>query len=184
MPLKKAFGDDYLFFNILKSSSEFTGTLPANGLGLDPDLFGRDIDNVGREPVVFSVCEQIWYDWFLSSVTVGDMEDNESSNNTSVEKEEEEEAEEEVLKKKISNHPLYGLLVDTHLECLKEAYSCALRELKEALEQPQKEAIACIDSIQAQLRELTICDTVAPDHHQPSTSSSVDSSNDPRLQVE
>ncbi|XP_038679411.1 homeobox protein knotted-1-like 8 [Tripterygium wilfordii] len=186
------------------------------------------------------------------------MEDNESRN-TDVEKEEEEEAEaeaEEVLKKRISNHPLYGLLVDTHLECMKfvqnknqnpsqskhqnnalnanedlpglkahdlifpiqvcsivdvdqnqemnlklpsrkhspsnflcqseldsfmEAYCSALRELKEALEQPQQETIAFINAMQSQLRELTLSDTAAPDHHGPSTSSPVDqvnSSND------
>ncbi|OIW20153.1 hypothetical protein TanjilG_02133 [Lupinus angustifolius] len=32
---------------------------------------------------------------------------------------EEEEENNEILKKRISNHPLYGLMVETHLECLK-----------------------------------------------------------------
>ncbi|CAL0332575.1 unnamed protein product [Lupinus luteus] len=31
----------------------------------------------------------------------------------------EEEENNEILKRRISNHPLYGLLVETHLECLK-----------------------------------------------------------------
>ncbi|XP_010496507.1 PREDICTED: protein KNATM-like [Camelina sativa] len=31
----------------------------------------------------------------------------------------EEEAEEEILKKRISSHPLYGLLLHSHLNCLK-----------------------------------------------------------------
>uniref|UniRef100_A0A2C9VLI1 KNOX1 domain-containing protein n=1 Tax=Manihot esculenta TaxID=3983 RepID=A0A2C9VLI1_MANES len=32
---------------------------------------------------------------------------------------EDEEAEAEALKKRISSHPLYGLLVQTHMDCLK-----------------------------------------------------------------
>ncbi|CAG7868926.1 unnamed protein product [Brassica rapa] len=34
-------------------------------------------------------------------------------------KEEEEEEENEILKKRISSHPLYGLLLHSHLSCLK-----------------------------------------------------------------
>ena len=35
------------------------------------------------------------------------------------EEEEEEEENNEILKRRISNHPLYGLLVEAHLDCLK-----------------------------------------------------------------
>ncbi|KAE9586080.1 hypothetical protein Lalb_Chr24g0398101 [Lupinus albus] len=48
----------------------------------------------------------------------------ESKNNTSNEKNhhqhhQEEEENNEIFKRRISNHPLYGLLVETHLDCLK-----------------------------------------------------------------
>lgn len=35
------------------------------------------------------------------------------------EEEEEEEKNNEILKRRISSHPLYGLLVEAHLDCLK-----------------------------------------------------------------
>uniref|UniRef100_A0A5B7C8C5 Homeobox protein knotted-1-like 1 n=1 Tax=Davidia involucrata TaxID=16924 RepID=A0A5B7C8C5_DAVIN len=34
----------------------------------------------------------------------------------------EEEEDEELLKKRISDHPLYGLLIETHLNCLKVCF--------------------------------------------------------------
>lgn len=34
-----------------------------------------------------------------------------------------EEENNEILKRRISNHPLYGLLVEAHLDCLKVIYS-------------------------------------------------------------
>lgn len=36
-----------------------------------------------------------------------------------LEEEEDDEENNEILKRRISNHPLYGLLVETHLDCLK-----------------------------------------------------------------
>ncbi|KAG4388428.1 hypothetical protein JHK82_025422 [Glycine max] len=47
------------------------------------------------------------------------------------EEEEEEEENNEILKRRISNHPLYGLLVEAHLDCLKVGDISNLeRELK------------------------------------------------------
>ncbi|KAJ9162602.1 hypothetical protein P3X46_022362 [Hevea brasiliensis] len=124
---------------------------------------------------------------------------------TSSKEKEEEEA--EALKKRISSHPLYGLLVQTHMDCLKvvsideadqchsmkqkvaagrnisssslsqpeldhfmEAYCLALSKLKEAMEEPQHETIAFINSMHLQLRELTTTYTETSD--EPSTTSS------------
>ncbi|XP_028752539.1 homeobox protein knotted-1-like 1 [Neltuma alba] len=100
----------------------------------------------------------------------------------------------EVLKKMISSHPLYGLLIESHFNCLKvglgesgeefdlteaackqkansglktastpssaeldqfmEAYCMALSSLKEAIEEPTKEARAFINSMHVELKEL------------------------------
>ncbi|XP_004301240.1 PREDICTED: uncharacterized protein LOC101314859 [Fragaria vesca subsp. vesca] len=62
---------------------------------------------------------------------------------------------EENLKTRISSHPLYGLLVETHLDCLKEAYCLALRKLKEAMEEPHRKSMTFITSMHHQLKELT-----------------------------
>ncbi|KAL6192605.1 hypothetical protein ACLB2K_033691 [Fragaria x ananassa] len=116
----------------------------------------------------------------------------------------EADKEEEALKKMILGHPLYGLLLESHINCLKvcsgergdeigttttstdtttnvtednanikaleaaltspsssdldqfmEAYCNSLNNLKEAMENPLKEASSFIDSVQAQLEELT-----------------------------
>ncbi|KAF7827600.1 homeobox protein knotted-1-like 1 [Senna tora] len=110
----------------------------------------------------------------------------------------EKESDEEVLKKMISSHPLYGLLIESHFNCLKvglgefgefefditqnakkemansklkantttppssleldhfmEAYCMALSNLKEAIEQPTKEANSFINSMHLQLNELS-----------------------------
>lgn len=48
-----------------------------------------------------------------------------------LEEEEDDEENNEILKRRISNHPLYGLLVETHLDCLKVGDISSLeRELK------------------------------------------------------
>ncbi|KAJ9141574.1 hypothetical protein P3X46_032095 [Hevea brasiliensis] len=126
------------------------------------------------------------------------------SKSTGKEKEEEEA---EALKKRISSHPLYELLVQTHKDCLKvgsideadqshnimkqklaagampssslltqtdldhfmEAYCLALTKLKEAMEEPQHETVAFINSMHMQLRELT---TTYPETSDHSTTSS------------
>ncbi|KAM5566923.1 homeobox protein knotted-1-like 1 [Rosa sericea] len=112
-----------------------------------------------------------------------------------------EDKEEEALKKMISGHPLYGLLLENHLNCLKvclgdeigaitgsasattsvtedtannkklkaaltnpsssdldqftEAYCKALKKLKEAMDNPLKEASSFINSTYTQLEEIT-----------------------------
>ncbi|KAJ8771930.1 hypothetical protein K2173_027107 [Erythroxylum novogranatense] len=107
----------------------------------------------------------------------------------------------EELKKRICNHPLYGLLVETHIDCLKvgsngdlemkqklpdqrpcsnlvsqpdlddfmEAYCMALSKLKEAMEEPQQETLAFLNTMHLQLKDLTITHFETP---QPSTTSS------------
>ncbi|CAK9153616.1 unnamed protein product [Ilex paraguariensis] len=97
----------------------------------------------------------------------------------------------DILKKRIACHSLYGLLVETHLNCLKvcvgnitdigriqkigqqahnqpsfstvdqteldqfmEAYCMALSKLKDAIEEPQEETMAFINSMHSQLKEL------------------------------
>ncbi|XP_039044625.1 protein KNATM-like [Hibiscus syriacus] len=60
----------------------------------------------------------------------------------------------ELLKTRISSHPLYGRLVQNHLNCLKEGYSWALTKLKEAMEEPQPETIAFINGMHSQLRDV------------------------------
>ncbi|XP_010663717.1 homeobox protein knotted-1-like 1 isoform X1 [Vitis vinifera] len=106
----------------------------------------------------------------------------------------EEEEERKMLKRRISCHPLYGFLVEAHLDCLKvglgsndgkpgkshksdekkrhnqpslsmysqseldhfmEAYCTTLTKLKEAMEEPQQETLAFINSMQSQLEELS-----------------------------
>ncbi|XP_021909581.1 protein KNATM [Carica papaya] len=110
-----------------------------------------------------------------------------------VEEEEEEDGDDEIiLKRRISSHPLYGLLIDHHLHCLQatgidgilerneridpkqqlydilttsskrkseldhfmEAYCCALSKLREAMEEPQQETRAFINTMHSQLRDL------------------------------
>ncbi|KAE9588253.1 hypothetical protein Lal_00002857 [Lupinus albus] len=143
-----------------------------------------------------------------------------NENNYQQHKDEDEEEEEEleqeqeqensdILKRRISSHPLYGLLVETHLECLKvgdisnldselkinhqmqamkkqnlgmfsqseldlfmEAYCMALRQLKEAMEEPQKKSIAFINNMHSQLRELTMAAMPTPSEPTDATSSS------------
>ena len=46
-------------------------------------------------------------------------EEEEEDDDDDNEEEEEEEENNEILKRRISNHPLYGLLVEAHLDCLK-----------------------------------------------------------------
>ncbi|KAJ1418360.1 hypothetical protein SESBI_15860 [Sesbania bispinosa] len=104
-----------------------------------------------------------------------------------------EKQDEEVLKKIIASHPLYEVLIESHINCLKvgseeaegfditndawkklvnskfksttnpntseldhfmEAYCVALSKLKEAIEEPTKEAKAFINATYAQLKEL------------------------------
>ncbi|MED6207819.1 Homeobox protein knotted-1-like [Stylosanthes scabra] len=57
----------------------------------------------------------------LEEVLEQEQEQDEACYQDQEEEEEEEEDEEnnEILKRRISNHPLYGLLVEAHLECLK-----------------------------------------------------------------
>ncbi|KAL3574949.1 hypothetical protein D5086_023050 [Populus alba] len=81
-------------------------------------------------------------------------------------------AEAEALKKRISSHPLYGLLVQTHIDCLKEAYCFALSKLKEAMEEPQQETVAFINSMHLQLKELTRTHSKSTAEHSTSTTSS------------
>ncbi|KAL9372325.1 hypothetical protein Peur_034569 [Populus x canadensis] len=117
-------------------------------------------------------------------------------------------AEAEALKKRISSHPLYGLLVQTHIDCLKvgtvgdvdriprvrpnlscqfpnpsslsqpeldsfmEAYCFALSKLKEAMEEPQQETVAFINSMHLQLKELTRTHSKSTAEHSTSTKSS------------
>ncbi|KAF9625253.1 hypothetical protein IFM89_020839 [Coptis chinensis] len=100
----------------------------------------------------------------------------------------EEAADIEMLKSRISSHPLYGVLVDYHMECLKmslghmeeagenaqrkapnkanksnnlsdldhfmQAYSNALKELKEAMKEPLQETTTFINNMHSQLKEL------------------------------
>ncbi|XP_057957487.1 homeobox protein knotted-1-like 1 [Malania oleifera] len=122
-----------------------------------------------------------------------------------------EEEEDEVLKRRITGHPLYQLLVHTHLDCLKvglgkideidatpkfdsqtgdnnkhnanimlnaeseldrfmEAYCGALQKLKEAVEEPQEETMAFINSMHSQLRELMSTTHSAPPQPLPNSS--------------
>ncbi|KAJ4713586.1 Homeobox protein knotted-1-like 1 [Melia azedarach] len=134
------------------------------------------------------------------------MEDKSSSSSSSRNRKEEEI---EILKRRISSHPLYGLLLENHMDCLKvtsilneegdqgmniedkqrykkpsssmhssseldldldqfmEAYCWALRELKEAIKEPQQETLEFIDKMHSQLTELTITNPAPP----PNTSS-------------
>ncbi|CAK9312337.1 unnamed protein product [Citrullus colocynthis] len=91
--------------------------------------------------------------------------------------EDEEEEEEgwggEMLRRRISSHPLYGLLVETHLNCLKETYCFALSKLKEAMEESQLKSMAFINRMHWQLRELTTTGAAAT-AKKPTTSSSND----------
>ncbi|KAL2626149.1 hypothetical protein AAZV13_07G094400 [Glycine max] len=58
-------------------------------------------------------------------------EEEEEDDDDDNEEEEEEEENNEILKRRISNHPLYGLLVEAHLDCLKVGDISNLeRELK------------------------------------------------------
>ncbi|XP_059659162.1 uncharacterized protein LOC132305548 [Cornus florida] len=66
------------------------------------------------------------------------------------------EEDDEMLKKRISGHPLYGLLIEAHLNCLKEGYCMALGKLKEAMEKPLQETTAYIDAMHARLSELSV----------------------------
>ncbi|KAF9671276.1 hypothetical protein SADUNF_Sadunf12G0030500 [Salix dunnii] len=168
-----------------------------------------------------------------------------SSMNNTVEKDVDllvDTAEAEVLKKRISSHPLYGLLVQTHIDCLKvlslslsrsllcalrdrskiciqfelfllafddqvgtiggvdqsprvrpmlpsqfpnpsslsqpeldsfmEAYCFALSKLKEAMEEPQQETAAFINSMHLQLKELTRTHSKSTSEHPTSATSS------------
>ncbi|XP_011003758.1 PREDICTED: homeobox protein knotted-1-like 12 [Populus euphratica] len=117
-------------------------------------------------------------------------------------------AEAEALKKRISSHPLYGLLVQTHIDCLKvgtggdvdrilrvrptlscqfpnpsslsqpeldsfmEAYCFALSKLKEAMEEPQQETVAFINSMHLQLKELSRTHSKSTAEHSTPTTSS------------
>ncbi|AEE29222.1 KNOX meinox protein [Arabidopsis thaliana] len=69
---------------------------------------------------------------------------------------EEAQEEEEILKKRISSHPLYGLLLHSHLNCLKEAYCSTLRELKEAMEKPLTETHRFVDAVYTQLNDIVM----------------------------
>ncbi|KAL5827810.1 hypothetical protein ACOSQ3_019661 [Xanthoceras sorbifolium] len=73
-----------------------------------------------------------------------------------------DEEDEEILKRRISSHPLYGLLIETHLNCLKEAYCITLNKLKQAMEEPLQETTSFIDAMYIQLRELS--ETTHPNH--------------------
>ncbi|KAG6753811.1 hypothetical protein POTOM_041810 [Populus tomentosa] len=108
-------------------------------------------------------------------------------------------AEAEALKKRISSHPLYGLLVGTigdvdriprvrpnlscqfpnpsslsqpELDSFMEAYCFALSKLKEAMEEPQQETVAFINSMHLQLKELTRTHSKSTAEHSTSTTSS------------
>ncbi|KAJ0048008.1 hypothetical protein Pint_16858 [Pistacia integerrima] len=128
-----------------------------------------------------------------------------SSSSSRREKEEEEEKDhnKETLKRRISSHPLYGLLMESHMGCLKlgsilsaerdedqdlnhkqddeskpsnslhnlseldhfmEAYCLALGKLKEAMEEPQQETLAFLNTMHSQLRELTTTTGPPPPH--------------------
>ncbi|KDP38140.1 hypothetical protein JCGZ_04783 [Jatropha curcas] len=82
--------------------------------------------------------------------------DNSTERHKSIEEEEEQEEEEgeEILKRRILGHPLYSLLVETHINCLKEAYYLILKKLKEAMEEPLEGATSFINDMYKQLREM------------------------------
>ncbi|XP_027915053.1 uncharacterized protein LOC114174411 [Vigna unguiculata] len=61
---------------------------------------------------------------------------------------------EEVLKNIIATHPLYEVLIQSHINCLKEAYCMALSKLKEAIEEPTKETNAFIRATYHELKQL------------------------------
>ncbi|KAK0574268.1 hypothetical protein LWI29_020720 [Acer saccharum] len=65
------------------------------------------------------------------------------------------EDDEENLKRRISSHPLYGLLIETNFNCLKEAYYITLKKLKAAMEEPLQESTSFIEEMYIQLRELS-----------------------------
>ncbi|EEF34830.1 conserved hypothetical protein [Ricinus communis] len=67
---------------------------------------------------------------------------------------EEEEEEEKEIQKRILGHPLYSLLVETHIDCLKEAYCVALNKLKEAMEESLQETAKFIKAMYNQLAEI------------------------------
>ncbi|PON68118.1 Knotted-like MEINOX transcription factor [Trema orientale] len=108
----------------------------------------------------------------------------------------EEDDEEALMKRMISEHPLFELLIETHINCLKvgsgeiddavtqtnslheannrysgttninpispeldnfmEAYCMALNKLKEAVEEPLKDATSFITNMYAQLKDLSV----------------------------
>lgn len=55
---------------------------------------------------------------------------------------------------------------------MQEAYCLALNKLKEAMEEPQQNSMAFINSMHSQLRELTQATTPAPNESHATTSSS------------
>ncbi|OAY29326.1 hypothetical protein MANES_15G136200v8 [Manihot esculenta] len=65
-----------------------------------------------------------------------------------------EEEEEEILKKRILLHPLFSLLVETHIDCIKEAYCIMLNKLKEAMKEPLQETESFIEGMYKQLNEI------------------------------
>ncbi|KAM7250938.1 hypothetical protein ACFE04_022821 [Oxalis oulophora] len=132
-----------------------------------------------------------------------DLEKNNKEEEEDIKQQQQQEY--EILKRRISSHPLYDLLVENHLDCLKvsaigyeerntlstnqqkishkpinssfllhsdldhfmEAYIAALSKLKEAMQEPQEESLAFVNSMHSQLRDL-----ITPPSSQPPSASS------------
>ncbi|XP_062109826.1 homeobox protein knotted-1-like LET6 [Humulus lupulus] len=125
---------------------------------------------------------------------VFDVDDDDDNDNDDDDNDEKKKKKILMMKRMISEHPLFHLLIDTHFNCLKvglgeidretavttaynnnscqatskitpnspeldkfmEAYCMALRKLKEAMEEPLKDATSFISTIYSQLNDLSL----------------------------
>ncbi|XP_058727338.1 protein KNATM-like [Vicia villosa] len=75
-------------------------------------------------------------------------------------------------KKKAMKKQNLDMLSQSELDLFMEAYCLALNKLKEAMEEPQQNSMAFINSMHSQLRELTQATTPPPTESPATTSSS------------
>ncbi|XP_047306396.1 uncharacterized protein LOC124909803 [Impatiens glandulifera] len=69
-----------------------------------------------------------------------------------------------LLKERIVSHPLYDLLVNAHLNLLKESYCKVLDKLKEEMEKPMQETSDFIETMYSELSSI-VGPSSTSDHH-------------------